>query len=69
MSKYIVRSSIDWLHREVTEEYKKEIVKVTERLLETLSEGLHLEGKALKSCMGGNDIKLEMKINMYPLCP
>ena len=69
MSRYIIRHSIDWLRREVTEEYKKEVMKLTNRLLELLSEGLGLEGKALKSCVGGDEIQLEMKINMYPSCP
>lgn len=38
-------------------------------ILELLSEGLGLENKALKSCLGGEEIELEMKINMYPPCP
>ena len=44
-------------------------MKVTYRLLELLSDGIGLEGKALKSCVGGDEIELEMKINMYPPCP
>ena len=44
-------------------------MKVTYKLLEPLSQGLHLEGKALKSCMGGDEIELEMEINMYLPCP
>ena len=38
-------------------------------MLELLSEGLGLEGKVLKSWVGGDEIELEMKINMYPPCP
>ena len=57
------------LHREVTEVYNKELLKVTDTLLELLSEGLGLEGKVLKSHVGGDEIELEMKINMYPPCP
>ncbi|KAA8538512.1 hypothetical protein F0562_028117 [Nyssa sinensis] len=56
-------------YRAVTEEYTVEILRVTEELLELLSKGLGLEGKALKSCLGGEEIELEMKINMYPPCP
>nr|QFR54186.1 flavonol synthase 1 [Loropetalum chinense var. rubrum] len=56
-------------YRKVTEEYDKELSKVTDRLLELLSEGLGLEGKVLKSCLGGEKIEVEMKINMYPPCP
>ncbi|OVA10409.1 Oxoglutarate/iron-dependent dioxygenase [Macleaya cordata] len=43
-------------YREVTEEYTKE--------------GLGLEEKSsLKSKLGGEEIELELKINMYPPCP
>lgn len=55
--------------REVTEEYNKEILRVTNNILELLSEGLALESNALKSCLGGDEVELEMKINMYPPCP
>ncbi|KAF8411803.1 hypothetical protein HHK36_004362 [Tetracentron sinense] len=57
---------VEW---EVTEEYAKELLKVTDALLELLSEGLGLERKALKSSLRGEEIELEMKINMYPPCP
>ncbi|KAI4307301.1 hypothetical protein L6164_030505 [Bauhinia variegata] len=56
-------------YREVTEEYQKEISRVTDKVLELLSEGLGLEGKVLKSNLGGENMELEMKINMYPPCP
>ncbi|KAJ0025470.1 hypothetical protein Pint_08221 [Pistacia integerrima] len=56
-------------YREVTEEYNKEMLRVTNELLELLSEGLGVEGNVLKSHLGGEDIELEMKINMYPPCP
>ena len=62
-------SPLSMLHREVTEVYNKELLKVTDTLLELLSEGLGLEGKVLKSHVGGDEIELEMKINMYPPCP
>lgn len=42
---------------------------MTNKLLELLSEGLGLEGKVLKSHLGGEEIEMEMKINMYPPCP
>lgn len=58
-----------YISREVTEEYKVELLKVTEKLLELLSEGLGLEGNVLKSSLGGQELALEMKINMYPPCP
>ncbi|GMN39682.1 hypothetical protein TIFTF001_008917 [Ficus carica] len=56
-------------YREVTEEYNKEVLRVTDKVLEVLSEGLGLEGKALKRSLGGEEMELEMKINMYPPCP
>ncbi|CAI0395491.1 unnamed protein product, partial [Linum tenue] len=55
--------------REVTEEYNKEILKLTDKILELLSEGLGLEPNTLKSSLGGEDIEAEMKINHYPPCP
>lgn len=55
--------------RKVTEEYNKEILRVTNNILELLSEGLALENNVLKSCLGGDEVELEMKINMYPPCP
>ncbi|KAI4337785.1 hypothetical protein L6164_016160 [Bauhinia variegata] len=56
-------------YREVTEEYTMEMLRVTDKVLEVLSEGLGLEGNVLKSKLGGENIELEMKINMYPPCP
>lgn len=38
-------------------------------LLKLLSEGLGLEEQVFKSRFGGEEIELEMKINMYPPCP
>lgn len=55
--------------REVVQEYNKEMLRVTDNILELLSEGLELESETLKSCLGGEEIELEMKINMYPPCP
>ncbi|KAL3504121.1 hypothetical protein ACH5RR_033962 [Cinchona calisaya] len=56
-------------YRKVTDEYNSEILRVINKLLELLSEGLGLDGKVLKSSLGGEDIEMEMKINMYPPCP
>ncbi|KAF8026615.1 hypothetical protein BT93_F3184 [Corymbia citriodora subsp. variegata] len=56
-------------YREVTEEYNKEILKVTDVLLELISEGLGLEKNVLKASLGGDQMELEMKINLYPPCP
>ena len=44
-------------------------MRITDNLLQLLSEGLGLEGKVLKSCLGDEELELEMKINMYPPCP
>lgn len=56
-------------YREVTKEYNKEILRVTDKILELLSEGLGLEKNVLKSKLGDEEIETEMKINMYPACP
>ncbi|GLT57732.1 hypothetical protein SLA2020_306830 [Shorea laevis] len=51
-----------------SEEYN-ELLRVTDKLLELLSEGLGLDGEVLKPSLGGEELELEMKINMYPPCP
>ncbi|OWM88439.1 flavonol synthase/flavanone 3-hydroxylase-like [Punica granatum] len=56
-------------YKEVTEEYNREIVRVTGELLEMLSEGLGSEKSVLRTCLGGDNIEFEMKINFYPPCP
>nr|ARQ79445.1 flavanone 3-hydroxylase [Nelumbo nucifera] len=56
-------------YREVTEEYTKEVLKLTDKLLELLSRGLGLEEKTLRSSLGGEEMEIEMKINLYPPCP
>ncbi|KAH7861687.1 hypothetical protein Vadar_029339 [Vaccinium darrowii] len=56
-------------YREATEEYNAELLQVTDKILELLSEGLGLEGKALRSRLGEDAMEFEMKINMYPPCP
>lgn len=57
-------------YRGVTEEYNTELLRITVKLLELLSEGLGLEKDTLKSSLGGEEnIEMEMKINMYPPCP
>ncbi|KAK4803162.1 hypothetical protein SAY86_001365 [Trapa natans] len=56
-------------YRKVTEEYNREMLRMTEELLGMLSEGLGLEKGAMRKCLGGDDIELEMKINFYPPCP
>jgi flavonol synthase len=45
------------------------MLRITDTLLQLLSEGLGLEGKVLKSSLGDEEIEVEMKINMYPPCP
>lgn len=44
-------------------------MRVTDKVLELLSEGLGLEKKVLKSKLGDEEMEMEMKINMYPPCP
>ncbi|KAL8159249.1 hypothetical protein V2J09_000786 [Rumex salicifolius] len=56
-------------YREVTEEYNKHVLRLQDEILRLLSEGLGLEKEALRTHLGGDDIEVEMKINMYPPCP
>lgn len=57
-------------YRSVTEEYNTELLRVTMKLLELLSEGLGFDKQILKTSLGGEEkIEMEMKINMYPPCP
>uniref|UniRef100_A0A7N0TMV6 Fe2OG dioxygenase domain-containing protein n=1 Tax=Kalanchoe fedtschenkoi TaxID=63787 RepID=A0A7N0TMV6_KALFE len=56
-------------YRKVNEEYTKALKPVMDKIFELLSQGLGLEAEALKRSCGGENIELEMKINMYPPCP
>ncbi|CAN6478591.1 unnamed protein product [Victoria cruziana] len=56
-------------YREVTEEYGKELKWVQDLILAALSKGLGLEGGAMKEALGGDELAMEMKINLYPRCP
>lgn len=67
--KYDIWPQVHASYREVNEEYNKEILRVTDIILELLSEGLGLEKNVLKSHLGEENIEIEMKINMYPPCP
>nr|DAD39348.1 TPA_asm: hypothetical protein HUJ06_013671 [Nelumbo nucifera] len=53
---------------EVTEEYTKEILKVSDEILELLSQGLGLEGKTLKADLGGEAMEYRIKI-LLPQMP
>ncbi|XP_031492975.1 flavonol synthase 1-like [Nymphaea colorata] len=56
-------------YREVTEEYGKELTRVSDLILVALSNGLGLEEGAMKEAVGGDKLVMEMKINLYPRCP
>ncbi|EOA12558.1 hypothetical protein CARUB_v10026825mg [Capsella rubella] len=53
----------------VNEEYATHIKKLSEKLMEWLSEGLGLKREALKEGLGGETVEYLMKINYYPPCP
>ncbi|KAL9230542.1 hypothetical protein vseg_005880 [Gypsophila vaccaria] len=57
------------MYREVTEQYNKEILRLTDEILGHLSEGLGIQHKTLKTNLGDDELEVEMKINMYPPCP
>ncbi|KAL9284436.1 Flavonol synthase 3 [Arabidopsis thaliana] len=54
---------------EVNEEYASHIKKLSEKIMEWLSEGLGLRREALKEGLGGETIEYLMKINYYLPCP
>ncbi|CAH8330624.1 unnamed protein product [Eruca vesicaria subsp. sativa] len=53
-------------YREVNEEYASHIKKLSEKIMEWLSEGLGLRREALKEGLGGEAVEYLMKINYYP---
>uniref|UniRef100_A0A0D3E226 Fe2OG dioxygenase domain-containing protein n=1 Tax=Brassica oleracea var. oleracea TaxID=109376 RepID=A0A0D3E226_BRAOL len=55
-------------YREVNEEYASHIKKLSEKIMEWLSERLGLRREALKEGLGGEAVEYLMKINYYPPC-
>ncbi|XP_045800816.1 jasmonate-induced oxygenase 2-like [Trifolium pratense] len=55
--------------REVFDEYGKELVKLSGRLMKILSLNLGLEEKILENAFGGEEIGACMRVNFYPKCP
>lgn len=55
--------------REVFDEYGKELVKLSGRLMKALSLNLGLEEKILQNAFGGEEIGACMRVNFYPKCP
>ncbi|XP_010444265.1 PREDICTED: flavonol synthase 3-like [Camelina sativa] len=53
---------------EVNEEYASHLKKLSEKIMEWLSEGLGLRREALKEGLGGEMVEYLMKINYYPPC-
>ncbi|XP_068641115.1 flavonol synthase/flavanone 3-hydroxylase-like [Aristolochia californica] len=56
-------------YREANEEYAQYMRGVVEKVLNSLSLGLGLEGGVLKGAVGGEDMEYLLKINYYPPCP
>ncbi|KAK8966237.1 Flavonol synthase/flavanone 3-hydroxylase [Platanthera guangdongensis] len=56
-------------YRKVNEEYTQHLLIVAENLMKWLSEGLGLEGHALRMALGGDELEYLLKINYYPPCP
>jgi len=55
--------------REVFDEYGRELVKLSGRLMKALSLNLGLEEKILQNAFGGEEIGACMRVNFYPKCP
>ncbi|KAK2979874.1 hypothetical protein RJ640_024375 [Escallonia rubra] len=56
-------------YREANEEYAERLRGVVDKLFESLSLGLGLEGHEMKEAAGGDELNYLMKINYYPPCP
>lgn len=51
------------------DEYGRELVKLSGRLMKALSLNLGLEEKILQNAFGGEEIGACMRVNFYPKCP
>ncbi|KAJ4964101.1 hypothetical protein NE237_024040 [Protea cynaroides] len=56
-------------YREANEIYAQHLKGVVDKLLKTISQGLGLEGNAIKDAVGGEELEYLLKINYYPPCP
>ncbi|XXG81210.1 hypothetical protein AAC387_Pa09g1904 [Persea americana] len=55
--------------RNVTEEYGKELVKLSGRLMKVFSKTLGLEEGYLQNAFGGENVGACLRVNFYPKCP
>lgn len=55
--------------RETVEEYGKELIRLSERVMDLLSVGLGLESGRMRKEFGGEDAGVCMRVNYYPKCP
>ncbi|XVE69434.1 hypothetical protein DITRI_Ditri09bG0151900 [Diplodiscus trichospermus] len=55
--------------REVIDEYGRELVKLSGRIMKVLSINLGLEENHLQNAFGGEDIGACLRVNFYPKCP
>ncbi|KAL0910866.1 hypothetical protein M5K25_018962 [Dendrobium thyrsiflorum] len=55
--------------RETVEEYGRELVKLSKRVLGLLSVGLGLEVERMQRSFGGEEAGVCMRVNYYPKCP
>ncbi|XP_023644528.1 probable flavonol synthase 6 [Capsella rubella] len=62
--RYWPKNPVDY--RKVTEEYTRNVTKLTDKILGYLSKGLGLRREALKEGLGGDKILYLMRINYYP---
>ncbi|KAH9604807.1 hypothetical protein KSS87_020117 [Heliosperma pusillum] len=56
-------------HREIMDEYLKELVTLSGRLMKVLSSNLGLEENYLQNAFGGADVGACLRSNFYPKCP
>ncbi|OMO75991.1 Isopenicillin N synthase [Corchorus olitorius] len=55
--------------REVIDEYGKELVKLSRRIMKVLSINLGLKEDQLQNAFGGDNIGACLRVNFYPKCP
>lgn len=59
----------DLTHRQVIDEYGKELVKLCGKLMKVLSVNLGLDEDYLQNAFGGENIGACLRVNFYPKCP
>ena len=57
------------IHREITDEYGRELVRLCGMLMKVMSISLGLDVGFLQKAFGGDEVGACMRVNYYPKCP